>query len=933
MNKTKLSKTWFAIACILLFNSIYLLGFGDATLFYVANVGLHFLLGLAIIPIGIKFIARQLMESKGRPLYWIFLSGTLLFALTTLTGLAIVYFENIRPHRYLLIAHIIAGFGAAFLMALWLRTTGFFETIKKYSLRLVILSLFAIIIVAAFETLRENPQYLVQNPGLPPAEMEGEAMGGSEGPFFPSAAETKDGKLIPAKFFLDSQSCGRSGCHPDIVEQWESSAHRFSSFNNQWYRKSIEYMQEVVGETSPQWCAGCHDPALLFSGQMKQKVQDFIDTPEAHAGLACVSCHNIVHIKDTMGNGGYVIEYPDLHDYAVSENKLIRTVHDFLLRLDPEPHRRAFLKPFHTRQTAEFCASCHKVHLDVPVNNYRWVRGFNTYDNWQASGVSGQGARSFYYPPAAMDCADCHMPLVPSKDAGNINGMVHDHRFAAANTALPTANQDTTQLKLTAAFLKRRQITLDIFAISKTTPLLPLAEQTARGANEQGGNLTSTFAVGEEAGFSVGSGGVAVETAEIIAPLKDGMAVAQKGESLRLDVVTRTRGVGHFFPSGTVDAQEAWLEVKAVDSRGKTIFWSGAVADSGKGPVDPSAHFYRNILLDARGNPINKRNAWAARSVLYVNLIPPGAADVSHYRLNIPGDCGDEIKIVAKLNYRKFTWWNTHFAYAGERDPMQADHEVTPHYDDGNWVFTGDTRTVSGKLKEIPALPIITMATDTLTIRLGELDDSPENTLADRERWNDYGIGLLRQGALKGAEQAFRMVTEVEPGYVDGWINLSRVYLREGNLPLAEAVLDSAEKVQAGFHKTFFFRGLLYKTRGEYQEALANLKAAAEQYPKDRVVQNQIGRVYYLNAQPQEAIPYFEEVLKIDSEDLMAHYNLMLCYRAVGNAEKSKAHEIRYLRYKEDENAKAIAQEYRRSHPHDNNESQPIHEHGSMMGF
>jgi len=48
-------------------------------------------------------------------------------------------------------------------------------------------------------------------------------------------------------------------------------------------------------------------------------------------------------------------------------------------------------------QTAEFCSTCHKVHLDVPVNHYRWFRGFNEYDNWQASGVSGQGARSFYY--------------------------------------------------------------------------------------------------------------------------------------------------------------------------------------------------------------------------------------------------------------------------------------------------------------------------------------------------------------------------------------------------------------------------------------------------------------------------------------------------------------------------------------------------------
>ena len=61
------------------------------------------------------------------------------------------------------------------------------------------------------------------------------------------------------------------------------------------------------------------------------------------------------------------------------------------------------MKPFMRQDSAEFCSSCHKVHLDQPVNHYRWLRGFNEYDNWQASGVSGQGARSFYYPPKSSD--------------------------------------------------------------------------------------------------------------------------------------------------------------------------------------------------------------------------------------------------------------------------------------------------------------------------------------------------------------------------------------------------------------------------------------------------------------------------------------------------------------------------------------------------
>ena len=146
-------------------------------------------------------------------------------------------------------------------------------------------------------------------------------------------------------------------------------------------------------------------------------------------------------------------------------------------------------------ESAEFCAACHKVHLDVPVNKYRWFRGFNDYDNWQASGVSGQGARSFYYPPKSQVCADCHMPLVPSHDPGNHDGKVHSHRFPAANTAIAYVNHDEAQMKATEQFLKSGFITVDIFAVS------PVDEQRHRDGAAHGDapQAMSGFAVGEEA--------------------------------------------------------------------------------------------------------------------------------------------------------------------------------------------------------------------------------------------------------------------------------------------------------------------------------------------------------------------------------------------------------------------------------------------------
>jgi tetratricopeptide (TPR) repeat protein len=770
----------------------------------------------------------------------------------------------------------------------------------------------------------------IANPKLPPLSMEGEGAG-PKSPFFPSSADTNSGEIIPATFFMTSKTCAR--CHKDIFDQWNSSAHHFSSFNNQWYRKAVEYMQDVVGTKPSKWCAGCHDHAVFFNGRFDRPIKEQIDTPEAQNGLGCTSCHSIVHVRSTMGQGDFEIEYPPLHDLAVSDNPILATTHDYLLKLDPAPHRRVFLKAFHREQTADFCSSCHKVHLDVPVNDYRWFRGFNDYDNWQASGMSGQGARSFYYPPKPQRCADCHMPLVAANDPVAKDGKVRSHRFPAANTALPFVNGDHEQLRVTQEFLKDNVVSVDIFGLVPGADPGPPAEARPAAGGEP--RLASTFAVGEEGGNLSAPASVLRDAAPVVAPLGKVEAALRRGESARVDVVVRTRKIGHFFPGGTVDAFDVWLELEAVDSNGRTIFHSGRVLDGGKGPVEPGAHFYRSLLLDERGNPINKRNAWAARSLAYVRLIPPGAADTIHYRLQIPQDCGDTLTLRAKVNYRKFMWWNTQWAFAGVRDPEHREFALGKGYDDGRWVFTGDTSNVSGQVKGIPNLPITVMAEAKAELKIlpkgaPAPDAGPYLDASVRERWNDYGIGLLLQGDLRGAEAAFLKVTEMEPAYADGFVNVARVRLQEGDAAGAETYLRQALQVDPKLAKTHFFLGSALKAQGRYDEALEHTRVAQALYPRDRVVTNQVGRLLFLKRQHQEATVELQKVLDVDPEDLQAHYNLMLAQQGAGNAEMAKKHQALYERFKADEAAQFITGPYRQLHPHDNNERQAIHEHRTV---
>jgi tetratricopeptide (TPR) repeat protein len=910
MNRDKLVRWAGALLVLLLVNTAYIAAFASPTIFYMGNVVLHLALGVVLAVLLLWFLRRM-------PL-----AGACFLAAAAL-GIFLAVRGNTMPHRWALIAHIVVAAAAlaAFLPYALRRTGAGFR--QAYVACLVLLAVFPAS-TALYRKVHPNPNDRIRNPMIVPASMNEEG-GGPKSPFFPSSAKTNVGGIIPANFFMDSEACGR--CHKDIYEQWKSSMHHFASFNNQFYRKAIEYMQSVVGPQPSKWCAGCHDHAVFFNGRFDRPIKDQIDTPEAHAGLSCTSCHAIVHVDSSMGNGSYTIQYPPLHQLLSSKNKFIQAADYFMTYLNPAPHRRTFMKPFMREDVAEYCSVCHKVHLDVPVNQYRWFRGFNEYDNWQASGVSGEGARSFYYPAKSMNCADCHMPLVPSNDPGNIGGQVHSHRFPGANTAVPYANQDQAQLETTEKFLRSGFVTVDIFAVS---PVKDTGTAMLRRTGE-GPQTMTAFAVGEEAEQT--STAVIREVGQVAAPIDRSGIHLQPGSTARVDVVVRTRTVGHFFPGGTVDAQDVWLELEGKDAAGRVIFWSGCVEDGGKGPVEPGAHFYRSYQLDGEGNPINKRNAWQARSVLYVRLIPPGAADVAHYRVRIPKDAKSPLTFTARLNYRKFSRYYTEFAYAGQPKPNQDPKLLTAAYNGLEYSFDPRNipRNVSGNIKgRIPDLPIVTLATSTVSVPLGEPVWTPVVRKEDRERWNDWGIGLLLQGDLKGAEYAFKKVTEAEPGYADGWLNVARALIQEGETDAAKPYVRKALEIDPKLGRIYFFKAMIEKADGRYDEALKSLETTLAMYPRDRVALNQAARILFLQRKYAEALQYLDRVCLVDPEDLQMHYTRMLCYRGLRDAAGAEREQILFKRFKAEESAQAITAKARMNSPEDNNERQQVHDHESV---
>jgi tetratricopeptide (TPR) repeat protein len=692
--------------------------------------------------------------------------------------------------------------------------------------------------------------------------------------FEPSLSRTADGKFVDPSVLMMDSYCIK--CHPTIGDDHFHSSHKFSSFNNPAYLASVRETRKVAldrdGDVkASRWCAGCHDPVPFLGGAFDDPKFDDVNHATAHAGITCTVCHAISHVHGSLGNGGYTLAQPSHYPFAQSDNTALQWLNNQMVKAKPDFHKQTFLKPFH--KTAEFCATCHKVSLPVQLNHYKdFLRGQNHYDSYHLSGVSGHGARAFYYPPQAKEnCAQCHMPLqhgstdFAAKDFDNSGKRsTHNHRFPAANTGLFTLLQKTERYaKHTEGFQK----TIDLHA------------DYLRGKAEDGSDKKVRIDI-----FGL-KPGVTTETAGLVAPLRPQVPMLQPGKSYTVEVVVRTLGVGHPLTQGTVDSNELWVDFLAT-SDGQEIARNGALSKpNDEGEVDRWAHFINVHMLDRNGNRINRRNPQDIFTPLYDKQVPPGAAAVLHYRLDVPATAKGPIAVTAKLRYRKF-----------DDEYMRYVH---PNM-------------------EPPKLPIIDVCSDTITFAIAGGAAAPSQTSPVKpawQRWNDYGIGCLleggataKRGHFRQAEDAFRkLLTLGEKDAVPhGHVNLARVLIEEGRFDEAAKSLDAAGKceVPAPWWTRAWFTALVNSetaTKKEHIDAvIADLEKILDPaaQPKDRkfdftrdyVVRNRLASRFFKRSQFEaegsaehreyllKAIKAAEGVLAEEAEDVEAHDLLKQCY-------------------------------------------------------
>lgn len=417
------------------------------------------------------------------------------------------------------------------------------------------------------------------------------------GDFEPSNARTDTGRVIPAKLLVDSESCGASRCHSTIYEEWLPSAHHFSGSDPFYETVKANYVQ-AQGVGSGRYCAGCHEPISLISGETIPAHT----SPTSQAGSSCIFCH-VLRSPDTRGNANYVVTAPSPYLFEFSSSPGLRKVSQALIRLHPEQHKRDY--DAKQSQSVEFCGTCHKQYLDKRVNGWGFVQLQNQYDDWKNGPWHTDKTRE-------LQCQNCHMHEVKAEDpARNARSVVHDHRILASNAFvpemlhLPGAGQ---QIELVKQWLTGQTV---IPEIAKVWPAGPIIT---------------------------------------VSLIPEGSLIA--GRTAKVEALVINAKVGHAFPTGPLDVIQAWLEFTVTDEKNRPIFSAGTLDTSGR--VLGKTVEYRSFLLNRQAQVLYDHALWNAVGARDKRVILPGASDSGEFHFSVPRDAAGPLRCRVRLLYRKF---------------------------------------------------------------------------------------------------------------------------------------------------------------------------------------------------------------------------------------------------------------------------------------
>src|ERR1700728_3349204 len=287
---------------------------------------------------------------------------------------------------------------------------------------------------------------------------------GRRTPFVPGNVQVQGEGFLQPGAYPSAEYCGT--CHQEAYSQWRQAFHS-NTLRTPFYRTSVNILirDQTRGISFARHCDSCHNPIGVLGSALTEDSK--VDRAKFDSdGLTCMTCHSVVSLDSTNGNASVKLGVPAVIVDENGERIPGEVPFDMILR-HPERHSKAVMQDF--LHTPEFCAACHKANLPDTLNDYKFLRAFTAYDEWQNSKFSKRTPLTFYSGDFTT-CQGCHMKrAAPTlQEPGAKNGTFVSHRWLAGNTAVPFYYGFDQQLNKTIEFLRTgNYLNVDIFGLKK----------------------------------------------------------------------------------------------------------------------------------------------------------------------------------------------------------------------------------------------------------------------------------------------------------------------------------------------------------------------------------------------------------------------------------------------------------------------------------
>jgi len=178
--------------------------------------------------------------------------------------------------------------------------------------------------------------------------------------------------ILAQNRYLDNHSC--SECHEEIYEEYQTSAHVKSYFNDELHRKIADKVSNKKYE-----CAICHMPMAnnikeLISGESRPDKANKTHTD----AISCYFCHTIAYVKTAHNH--------NINTKARQAKNFKPTLYGRLINLDESDKHSSSSNPVYAKKV---CMGCHSHKLND--NNVTIFRAMQKNQN-------------------SLECIKCHMP-------------------------------------------------------------------------------------------------------------------------------------------------------------------------------------------------------------------------------------------------------------------------------------------------------------------------------------------------------------------------------------------------------------------------------------------------------------------------------------------------------------------------------------------